>query len=925
MKVLLANMPWQRQGRCGVRAGSRWPHIKDSSEGDYMPFPFFLAYSASLLKKNNFEVKLIDAIAEGLSEEQFLKDVRNFDPDLILIETSTVSLEEDLAFIEKIDKKIPVALCGPDVNIRQEEFLRENKRISYILKGEYEFTLLDLVKHLGQGSSLENVLGLNFRKDDGYIYINPPRSLINNLDELPWPLREGLPMNKYLDAPGGMPLPSVQMLASRGCPYGCIFCLWPQVMYGGRNYRVRNPKDVVDEMAYLVNQMKFRSIYFDDDTFGLSREWVLKFVDELKERNSAGRINVPWAMMARADIMDEEILEKMKSVGLFALKYGIESANQGLVNSSGKNLDLNKAIEIVEFTKKLGIKVHLTFMFGLPGETKETIRRTIDLALVLDPASVQFSIATPFPGTIYFDELDKMGMLISKRWSDYDGNHKVVFKTCVLSAEELKEAKNSALFLWSQHCKRRGDYFFNSLIKKFFLNIKIRGIIYTTKKIIGFVKRKRPKLSFYFNTEYKKFTILSKIKQRIHNYINMMGILRGSHAYIGPYLAQIDLTNNCNNNCVGCWCNSPLLAEKHISQLEKNKMLPYALVKDLIDELHNMYTKEIFLSGGGEPFMHPNIMDIVRYIKKMHMVCYINTNFTLLDKNKVHELVELGVDHLTVSLWAGTPKAYVLTHPNKDENAFFKIREMLKFMSSLRKKGTPPYIKLYNVICNVNYYDIVQMIEFALDTEVDSVEFTVIDTIPGKTDVLLMSDKERKILAEKCEEIKYKFSNSLNNNGLMLSQFDQFLRRILSNDAITGQYDKNIIDSIPCYVGRVFTRILADGNVNACLKAHRIPVGNIYKQKFKEIWNGPLQKEFRSKTKRPKKEDPIFSCIGNDPDIKVGCYKSCDDIDRNLQIHKRLGSLSPAEKIILKSVSKIIGDKTISRPEDGKFYPKLPK
>lgn len=909
MKILLANIPWQRNGKSGVRAGSRWPHIKDNSEGDYIPFPFFLAYSASLLKQNNFEVKFIDAVAEGLSEKKFLSesDIGKLAPDLMVIETSTVSLEDDLDLMEKIDKQIPIALCGPDVNIRKEAFLKENKRISYVLKGEYEYTLLDLVRHLDRNLDLTEVKGINFRNNNGDVYANPERSLIKNLDDLPWPLREELPIKKYLDAPGGMPLPSVQMLASRGCPYGCIFCLWPQVMYGGRNYRVRDPKDVVDEMEYLVNQMRFHSIYFDDDTFGLDIEWTHKFIKELKNRNGNKGLDIPWAIMARADALDKKTLEQMRSVGLFAVKYGIESGSQELINKSGKNLDLNKAIDIITFTKRLGIKVHLTFMFGLPGESKESIRRTIDLALGLEPTSVQFSIATPFPGTRYFEELEKKGLLISKRWSDYDGNYKGVFETSVLSAEELKEAKDKAYFIWGEHCKKRGDFSTNALIKKFVSNLKVLGITYTFKKVYRFLKRQGQ--LYYHNIRLlTKKPVSSIFKRYIHTRLTLIGILDGYRAYVGPFLAQVDLTNDCNNNCIGCWCNSPLLNEMRLDkELARRQTLPLNLVKDLINDLHRIGTQQIYIAGGGEPFMHPNIMDILRFIKKKKMVCYINTNFTLVNEEIIKELIALKIDHLTISLWAGTPRTYALIHPNKNEDTFYQIEKRLKFLCN-HKSCRPgyPLVKLYNVICNLNYQEIDEMVDFALGVGAESVEFTLIDTIPGKTDTLLLSEEQRIKLLDSAYKLKDKQNFWLTNNNFLIFKLDHFLRRISTENSLNGEYDRELINELPCYIGWAFTRILANGDVNACLKAHRIPVGNIYYQRFSQIWNGELQRQFRKKTKTTKKIDPIFRFIGNDPNFEIGCFRGCDDIDRNEDLHKRLLALTTTERIILASAKNIL-------------------
>ncbi|MEM2121537.1 MAG: radical SAM protein, partial [Candidatus Woesearchaeota archaeon] len=431
MKVLLANPPWSFGNRKGVRAGSRWPHLKTVEEGNYLPYPFFLGYSSSLLKNNGFKVLFIDAIAEDLSVEEFLKKVKNFNPDFILIEVSTPSLENDLQIIKRIREfsKAAISVAGMDYSIRDPEFLKNHNYIDFVLYGEYEFTLLDTLQHLKQNKSLHEVKGLIYReKETGRIVVNPPRPL-EDINKLPWPDRESVPIYKYLDAPGEMPLPCAQVLASRGCPFQCIFCAWPQIMFHGNNYRVRNIKDVVDEMEFLVKKMGFKSIYFDDDTFNIGKERMLEFAKEVKNRN----LNVPFAIMARADLMDEEILRALKEAGLFAVKYGVESADQNLLNNCGKNMDIKKVEEIIKLTKSLGIRVHLTFTFGLPGETKETIEKTIRFALQQDPFTVQFSITTPFPGTKYFNYLKEKNELVYSKMSDFDGNFKAVIKTKELS------------------------------------------------------------------------------------------------------------------------------------------------------------------------------------------------------------------------------------------------------------------------------------------------------------------------------------------------------------------------------------------------------------------------------------------------------------------------------------------------------------
>ena len=225
-------------------------------------------------------------------------------------------------------------------------------------------------------------------------------------------------------------------------------------MYGKSTYRVRDVEDVINEMEFLVEYYGFKSVYFDDDTFNIGKERMLDFCKLLIKR----KLNcIPWACMARADLMDEEVLTNMKKAGLWAVKYGVESSSQDILDRCGKSLNLKKAVKMIKLTKKLGIKTHLTFTFGMEGETKETIRQTIRLALSLNPDSVQFSIITPFPGTALFEELDRKGRIITKDWSLYDGHYSCVFEPENLTVEELEEAKRYAYRVWADsQRKKRG-------------------------------------------------------------------------------------------------------------------------------------------------------------------------------------------------------------------------------------------------------------------------------------------------------------------------------------------------------------------------------------------------------------------------------------------------------------------------------------
>lgn len=454
MKVFLGNAPWRKPGFYGVRAGSRWPHF-ESDSGKYMPFPFFLAYATAILRDNGFTPLVVDAIAEGIDDAAFFARMKDFQPDVMFFEISSASLNTDLAILREarrvLGKDVRIVFGGAYHALGTAEFLESLPDLDFALVGEYEYPLLSLVQALQGGSSLGKVPGLAYRDAQGVVCVTPRGGPQPDLDAFPWPEREMLPMTRYNDRPGGIPEPSLQVIASRGCPFGCVFCAWPQLMYGGSLYRTRSPKDVVDEIEASVRRFGFKSFYFDDDTFNVGKKRILTLCAEIKARN----LGLPWGIMARADQMDRELLTALKDAGLTALKYGVESGAQAVLEHACKGLDLDKVRETVAITRELGIHYHLTFMFGLPGETVETARQTIALALELDADSAQFSIATPFPGSRFHAILLEKGHLMSTNFDDYDGYHNAVVRTDALTHEDIVALHNEATESWKAHCQQR--------------------------------------------------------------------------------------------------------------------------------------------------------------------------------------------------------------------------------------------------------------------------------------------------------------------------------------------------------------------------------------------------------------------------------------------------------------------------------------
>jgi radical SAM superfamily enzyme YgiQ (UPF0313 family) len=233
--------------------------------------------------------------------------------------------------------------------------------------------------------------------------------------------------------------------------------VWPQVVYNDNKYRTRSAKNIADEIehAFRDDPFPYASYYFDDDTFNIGDRRLSELADEIIQR---GLEHIPWGAMCRADTIKKETLAKLRRAGLWAVKYGVESGNQKLVDDSGKRLDLGDLRDMMKFTHSLGIRTHLTFSFGLVGETAETMQETLDLALELDPFSLQFSISTPFPGTRFYDYAKKKSLLLVDDFGAYDGMSRCVVKTERLSAEELESFLEHAYDVWDRHVARRGGF-----------------------------------------------------------------------------------------------------------------------------------------------------------------------------------------------------------------------------------------------------------------------------------------------------------------------------------------------------------------------------------------------------------------------------------------------------------------------------------
>jgi anaerobic magnesium-protoporphyrin IX monomethyl ester cyclase len=407
--------------RYGVRAGSRWPWTMDMPTMGSPNYPFFMGYAAALVKLDGHDVNIIDSVANEVYDyEEFLQQVRKEVPDLIIFECSTPTIDIDLWLTNKLVEIADVAVCGPHFSNDEiaQDTLREHPHIKYILKGEYILGAQRLVKTLVPGIYDVNV--------------------VEDLESIPFPFRDYPSAVNYFDPSMPTPMPQLQIYGSKGCPFKCTFCAWPQAMFM-KKVALRKPEHIAEEIRQALKLNKYKSIFFDDDTFNMGTERISKLCDHLKE------IGLPWTMMGRLDISPDWLYDKMIESGCVGMRFGIETFNlQVLIN-------VKKGIERKDFKGTLerlsnkypNLMLHITMMKDMPGQTEEI--HQLDMKIVHEMGflaqdkspkemlrTFQLSHCAPFPGTEMYDQIQSSGdgktIAILKDYRKHDGGQHTVMK-----------------------------------------------------------------------------------------------------------------------------------------------------------------------------------------------------------------------------------------------------------------------------------------------------------------------------------------------------------------------------------------------------------------------------------------------------------------------------------------------------------------
>jgi len=421
-----------------------------------MWYPAWLAYAAGLCKQE-FGANLIDCPAEGIRLPALIEGLREQEPQIAVVYTSTPSIMNDIRVCQELSNKFPgikTILVGPHVTVLPEPALRLSEAVWGVVRGEFEYTILELARALEQGRGYEDILGLSWRYG-GEIIHNPDRPLLEDLDALPFvtPVyKEYLDINRYYLSFALHPY--VPIYSTRGCPARCTFCLWPQTI-SGHKLRVRTPENVVTELEYIAQNLpQVQEIVFDDDTFTVDAKRVKRICDLIIER----KLKITWSANARANV-DRDTLKKMKQAGCRLLMIGYESGNDEILRAVKKGVSMVQMEAFTRDAKSEDIMLHGGFIIGLPGETKETIKNTVAFAKRLGLDSGQFSVATPLPGTEFYDWCKEQGYLGEDTFLNADNLEALLdetgYQSCILeypglSGRDIIEAVDRATvsFYW---------------------------------------------------------------------------------------------------------------------------------------------------------------------------------------------------------------------------------------------------------------------------------------------------------------------------------------------------------------------------------------------------------------------------------------------------------------------------------------------
>jgi radical SAM superfamily enzyme YgiQ (UPF0313 family) len=456
-------------------------------DGDFLhpPFPpLGLGYLAAVLLKNNYEVDVVDCTTTKRSFEEARKEISKRKPDIVGI-TSTILTYKNALKIAKIAKEVcpkcVTIMGGPLVTFYDEKALQQCPELDIVVRKEGENTMLELVQRIEASKDYSDVLGTTCRKD-GKILKNPDRPYIQNLDEIPLPARHLWPKESY------QRYGIFNLVSSRGCLQWCNFCT--EVRLHGRKHRGRSPKNVVDELEFLNKTYNAERFCFLDAAFTANQQRAADICDEIKKR----KLKIRWSCETRVDMVTKDLLRKMNEAGCISIWFGVESGSPRILNGMKKGISLEQVERTFKWAKEAGIQPEPNMILGFPGETEKTTWESIRFVKKLNPDHMGcYAVATPYPGTPMYDQVEKSGMLKVTDFDKYD-TATVTYDTPTLSMKQLEKIYDQSF---------KGYYYHPTYVLRMFIKGGTYNFIAIRGACADFILALRFKLGRWKVSEYR--------------------------------------------------------------------------------------------------------------------------------------------------------------------------------------------------------------------------------------------------------------------------------------------------------------------------------------------------------------------------------------------------------------------------------------
>lgn len=408
--------------------------------------PIAHLWLAAIMEEHGIKTDIYDALAMGSNEDAILDYIKATRPDMVGFTVFTIGVYDVIHISNKIKKLFPgiyTIVGGYHTSASVEDLINE-PNIDFACIGEGDFTVLELINALKDGSELGGIGGLVYKKGTRIIK-NPPRMLRTDMDNVPILAYRKIIRNEYVpwwSIDSGKRQRYISTVTGKGCPMNCIWCDIAKTE--GLTYRCMSAKRVMKELMHLKHDLGVTHLSFDDANFTVRKKRLI----EICEGMIQNRLDIKWACSStiiHAD--DADLLRLMKKAGCESIFYGVESGN-GAILKKVKRITKERVREVVRKTWKAGIRPHCSFILGLPDDTKETMEETINFAIELDPASASFSIAVPYKGTPMYEEYERKGYIKTRDWRRYESH--AVFETENFSARYLEDLYAAAYrrFYW---------------------------------------------------------------------------------------------------------------------------------------------------------------------------------------------------------------------------------------------------------------------------------------------------------------------------------------------------------------------------------------------------------------------------------------------------------------------------------------------